>query len=209
MTLAAPPAVGVPVLDSPPSLRRRGPALLDFLDPAGESPPLTPGGFHLRSARQYTLRVRPQPPDDDGHVAQVAAEPGEAVQTLIPLTAAATPAGPEYTAAFSPLLRRPIPARTDIVVTLAHDAWGPLSVRVPVVVWPSFRTQLLWVLTTVLAVLGARIKALWGEGGAPLLEVAQGVCRDLSFWLEALGLTAAGLILLRVVGWAWLASGGE
>jgi hypothetical protein len=137
-------------------------------------------------------------------VIRVAAVPGEAVQTLLSMTASVTPAGPEYAAAFRPRLRRPVPACTDIIVTLAHEVWDPLPVKVPVIVWPAFHTQLLWVLTTVLAVLGARIKARWGEAGVSLSEAVQGLSQDPTFWLEALGVTAAGLVFLRVVGWAWL-----
>ena len=57
-----------------------------------------------------------------------------------------------------------------------------------------------------LAVLAARVRAQWGEGGVPLLEATRQGFQDFGFCLEALGLIAAGLALLRTAGWAWLAS---
>jgi hypothetical protein len=194
----------------PDSLRRQGPAIIDLVDERGMIPRVGRGGFHLQTGKWYTLQVQPQQPDDSGKVTKLEIKPG---RWLFALDTDPDPRPGELAArriTFRPQFYLPIPGRTDLVVQLHHDRWGGFKLTIPVVVWPSLLARFLWLLTGILFPLfGMRVQTLVvNKNRSSLQAVFESIC-DVSFWSESLLILVAGVVLLWMVGWVWLALGGR
>jgi hypothetical protein len=202
-------AAGVPLqLGRPPSLRRMGPAELTIENASGLGQILGRHGYHLRHGRRYTLRVRPQPPDDDGQTTNATSEGSEAVLplTFVPAGPVGTLAG--HTATFRPRLRWIFPARSELTVTLAMADVPPLSLVLPVIIWPSFWRQCVWAVGLIITIVSARYVALVQRPDGDPFSCLTQVATDLVFLGGVAGVAALLWLGLRAGALVWLLSGG-
>jgi hypothetical protein len=193
------PGEDSPELECPHCLRRRGPVLVDIIDERGRPLAIAQGHYVFYSGKQYTVRVRPQPPDRFGEVDQVTILPGEVLRTTMP----ATPyPSAEYIGTVKAKLVRPAVAVTEIVIYLHHTRWEPCSLSVPVFVRPSFFNQLNWALGLLaLPLLSMLVRSFWaGENDQHLAAVTKMVS-DSHFWLRAVVILIIVLAGLRALSW--------
>lgn len=131
-------------LDIPGSLRRRGPALIEVLEESGDAAPLLRKGFVLHSGKRYLIRVRLQPPDGFGCVKDVTVSTSECFRTIVPIVRVEKRSLVEYevTVRARHVHTLPMANLTVVAINLVHSSWGVLSIRVSMVIRPTFWNQL-------------------------------------------------------------------
>lgn len=188
-----------PTPAEPPSLRRRAPVRLDVTLRTGQCPAMSRRRVHLRAGR--TLVVRVVPPHAGAKVEIVAEAP---VGVVMPVSRVEDGAVPSYHGEYtgrSALRLAPLPVTGRLHISLSDGQAHPVRVTIPVTVWPSFGTLLVWWLLATAAILGARWQEVIARGNSPLTDAVSRVRGDFVFALELLLLGALVLVPLRVVGW--------
>jgi hypothetical protein len=188
----------------PPSLRRRGPARFDLTLRSGECPRIRRRRVHLRAGQTLVVQIVPQ-----NAAAEVSLVPEHPLQTIVPVNRIKGNGAPTYYAEFtghSPLHVIPLPSTSRLHVVLADGEPHPFKQSIPVTIWPSIRTLVLWWVSASLTILGFRWRASLADCNS-VVDVANVVQRDISFvgLLVILGLLV--LPILRGIGWV-LAQGG-
>src|SRR5262249_28827511 len=94
----------------------------------------------------------------------------------------------------------PVPVADDVTLNVHHERWGPFSLILPVVVWPSFLKRLLCVLFVFALCVGRRFSLLWEKNDTSLLAAAEEMRQDVFFWTEMAVATVLGLVVLWLAG---------
>jgi hypothetical protein len=198
-------------VELPPSLRRRGPEAITLEDERGNPVRLGRAGFHMRTGRRYKLRIRPQSEERTDRLRGVHLSPGKAYDVVNPPALVPGSEGEEYVAIIQVhtrwLLRLPGPTGDSITFSLEYERWEPLSMVLPVVVWPTFRSQFFWVFGLVLIFVGRRILSIGEKEKAALTTALLEALSERALWLEVVFCTAGGCLLLAFATWAWITVG--
>jgi hypothetical protein len=196
-------------LVQPASLRRVGPARLLVEEQSGLGAPMGRSGYYLRHGRLYFLRVCPPRAVEGGQaVAEVTAEGGELLPISRPLKITSGPdAGIAYS--FSPRLRRLLPARTQLMVTLAWPGADLFTLTLPVVILPSLRRQLIGAVSLFFTVASTRYLALIRDTEAAPVASLVRIATDFWFLFETTAVALGLLLGLRVASRLWLVWGGS
>jgi len=192
----APASASTSSLECPCSLRRRAPGQILITDEKGVPVPLNSAGFSLFSGKCFFVRVRPQPADDLGRVDHVALE-GEVFRIV---TQPLPGANQEYKGTIKVRLIWPVAARAELTVILSNESWEPFSFTVPVVVRPSFRKQLTWVVGIVAVPLVTLLLKALIVGGTELTVLVE-KAQDGNFWTRAAACVIGLVGLLRFFSW--------
>lgn len=186
-----------PDLD-PPSLRRRAPARIDIALKSGRCLRIGGKRMHLSAGRIVVVQATTPTPSTQ---IEITAEPP--LHTIVPATQLKSGAVPIYHSEFSGRLMLrivPIPATAKLHVTTIDGRLAPLRITIPIMVWPSRTTLLIWWLLTLVSVAGLRIQrvVLFSDS---LGEAIASAWRDLPFLLGLLVLTFLVLLPLQMLGW--------
>ncbi len=181
----------------PPCLRRRAPARLDLSLRSGRCPDMGGRRVHVRAGRTLIVQVLPQ--SASAHVDITAEEP---LRMIVPVSRVESGPVPSYHAEYvgRSLFRViPLPTTGKLHISLADGFPNPLRVTIPVTVWPSLLTMMLWWLLASLSIVGVRWQSMVAHSRSPW-DVFPQVWSDVPFLLGLLALGVVVVVLLRVVG---------
>jgi len=125
------------------------------------------------------------------------------LQTIVPNSQVGGGSVPTYHAEFtgtSPLQIIPIPTTGKLHVSIIDGLPDPCRITIPVVVWPSHRTFVLWWLLAFLSIVGVRWQKTVAESET-VTDMLRAMRKDLP---HVLGLLALGFLIvipIRMVGW--------
>jgi hypothetical protein len=188
-------------------LRRRAPARIVITLKSGRCLRIIRQKINLRVGQTFVVQVVPQTPRAK---VEIAAEPP--LQTLVPASQIKGGPVPTYHAEFSGgsgLRIAPIPTTGKLHVSIIDGLPAPCRITIPVTVWPSHSTLVLWWMLTFLGIVGLRWQKIVAEGQS-FAGILSALWRDLPHLLVLLVLGFPVLIPLRLIGWViTLAEPGE
>jgi hypothetical protein len=154
--------------------------------------------MHALAGRTVVLQVVPPAP---GVKVEIVAEPP--LHTIVPTTCISTGTVPTYHCELSGRLTLrliPVPATGKLHVTTLDGLPDPCRITVPITVWPSYWTLMVWWLLAYLAVLGLRLQRTAAEGHS-FEEVLRTLWKDSPYLLTLLAGSLLVLIPLWFLGW--------
>ena len=139
----------------PESLRRRGPATIEFVGERGETPAVCSCGLLLHSGRRYTARVKIHSGADGTTIVTMTTD--DSLRVVVPCVGRGNDLC--YSAIFKARCVQqikilffenlPWPARGDLVLSLHHDNGSLFSLTIPFVVMPNIYQQSIYALIAV------------------------------------------------------------
>lgn len=111
--------------------------------------------------------------------------------------------GPSYHGEYtgrSPLRLIPLPTTGRLHISVHDGHPNPFRMTVPITVWPSVSTLVLWWVVAILGVLGTRWQSALATSDSPFTILTK-VRDDASYLLELLVLGVLVVIPLRIIGW--------
>lgn len=184
--------------DPPPSLRQRGPARLNLALRTGRCPDMARSRVHVRAGR--TLVVLVVPPAA-GVKVEVTAEP----PLLVSVPVSRVEGGPvptyhaEYVGHTAGRLS-PFPTTVRLRVVVIDGRPDPFRLTIPVVIWPSVWTLLVWWTAAFLGIVWSRWQHTLAHGSS-LRDVFPQLLEDAPYLFGLLSLGALVLVPLRLAGW--------
>jgi hypothetical protein len=181
----------------PPSLRRRAPARLDITLRSGRCPRMNRRRVHLRAGRTLFVQVVPQNP-----AAKVEITSEDPLIVVVPASRVDGGPAPTYHAEYtgrSRLRVLPLPVSGRLHVSLADGHPNPFRVTIPVTVWPSAWTLLLWWVVAYFTIVGTRWQGAVAHSRS-VWEVFPLLWGDLPFLIELMLLGVLVIVPLRLLG---------
>ena len=185
----------------PPSLRHRAPLQLHFSLKSGEPPPISCKRIHISEGE--TLVVQVMPPTDNAKVSISIEKP---LHELLPVHGIVgkpyTTFYAEYTGYVDYKSFFTIPKVGRLHIAIADGIPNPPRIVVPVMVWPSFRTQLLG---SSLALFGYSL--FWLErklaSSSSWSDLFTSIFYEGEFVVEVFFVGLLFVIPIRLIGWAF------
>jgi hypothetical protein len=165
---------------------------------SGRSMAMTRRRVHLRAGQSFVIQVVPQHPC--AHV-EVSAEPP--LQTVVRVNRVEGGPVPSYHAEFaghSFLRIVPIPTTGRLRVTVIDGLPAPCRITIPITVWPSHSTFVLWWVLAFLSIVGLRWQRIVADRER-FGDILDAMGKDLPHLFGLLALGFLIVIPLRVIGW--------
>lgn len=153
---------------------------------------------HLRAGRSLVIRVVAQK-----SLVKVEVVTEQPLQTIVPLSRVESGSSSSYYAELtghSPLKVVPLPISGKLHVVILDGCPSPCRITIPVTIWPSVWTLVLWWLLAYFSIVGVRFQSSIANSSSPW-EIISTVRGDLGYLAGLLLMGFFVLVPLRALGW--------